>query len=60
MAGVTRRGVAASVAAACWLGLFAGIALIALDHRRGWIGVTVIFAALIAGIPVLAWLRRQQ
>jgi hypothetical protein len=48
------------VAAACWLAILAGVALIALDPVRGWIGVTVIMAALITGIPVLKWLRRGQ
>jgi hypothetical protein len=57
--GVTRRAVVA-VAVACWLALFAGIALIAVDPGRGWIGVTVIMAALVAGSAALAWLRRGQ
>ena len=57
---MTRRGVAVSVAAACWLVLFAGVALIAVDPGRGWIGVTVIMAALVAGSAALAWLRRGQ
>jgi len=57
---VTRRCVAVSVAAACWLVLFAGVALIAVDPGRGWIGVTVIMAALVAGSDALAWLRRGQ
>lgn len=50
----------ASAGAVCWLGIFAGVSLIALDHRQGWIGVTVIFAALLTGIPVLAWVRHGQ
>jgi len=57
---VTRRGVAAAVAAGCWLVLFAGVALIAVDPGRGWIGVTVIMAALVTGSAALAWLRRGQ
>lgn len=56
---MTRR-VAVSVAVACWLLLFAGIALIAVDPGRGWIGVTVIMTALVAGSAALAWLRRGQ
>jgi hypothetical protein len=55
-----RRRFAVPVAAACWLAIFAGVALIALDPRRGWIGVTVIAVVLVAGSAVLAWLRRQQ
>jgi hypothetical protein len=57
--GVTRRA-AVSVAVACWLALFAGIALIAVDPGRGWIGVTVIMAALVGASFSLAWLRRGQ
>lgn len=56
---MTRR-VAVSVAVACWLLLSAGIALIAVDPGRGWIGVTVIMTALVAGSAALAWLRRGQ
>ena len=57
---MTRRGAVASVAGGCWLVLPAGVALIALDPGRGWIGVTVIMAALVAGSAALAWLRRGQ
>lgn len=54
---MTRRAVV-SVAVICWVTLPAGVALIAVDPGRGWIGVTVIMAALIAGSAALAWLRR--
>lgn len=56
---MTRRAVI-SLAAVCWLAIFAGIALIALDPGRGWIGVTVIMAALVGASFSLAWLRRGQ
>ena len=58
---MTARAAARSaVGIGCWLAIFAGVSLIALDPRRGWIGVSVIFAALVIGIPVLARLRRGQ
>ena len=56
---MTRRAVIA-IAAACWVALFAGIALIALDPKQGWIGVSVIMAALIIGSAALACLRKGQ
>lgn len=56
---MTRRAVIPA-AVACWLAIFAGIALVAVDPGRGWIGVTVIMAALVGGSAALAWLRRGR
>lgn len=53
------RSVAVTVAALGWLGILAGVALIALDPGRGWIGVSVIMAALVGASAALAWLRRH-
>lgn len=47
----------------CWLAIIvicAGVALIALNPKHGWIGVTVIFGALIGALCAGAWLRRGQ